>query len=197
MKPALWPDVLSGIHGSNGCVGPAALLFHYYHRHPGRWPGLSHSAPLAQYHLPSVGAGNRSMPVRKGVPPFASIRVHSRFPSPTPTALCHAARGCADPSTTPGPGQITSPTPSGVVPSTDPGRFVPKGQRVRFSDVGERTTPGHTRKLRRILQSQEPGGVCHRQISRVRRFGGDHHAANRGPSHANAGCAFKTVAVVG
>ena len=60
MKPGLWPDVLSGIHGWNGCVGPAALLFHYYHRHPGRWPGLSHSAPLARHHLPLVGAGNRS-----------------------------------------------------------------------------------------------------------------------------------------
>ena len=93
MKPGLWPDVLSGIHGSNGCVGPAALLFHYYHRHPGRWPGLSHSAPLAQYHLhplareigqqpPPPLAGNRSMPVRKGVPPFASIGVRSRPPPP-------------------------------------------------------------------------------------------------------------------
>ena len=41
--------------------------------------------------------------------------VHSRFPSPTPTALCHTARGCAD-RRTPGPCHIASPTPSGVAP---------------------------------------------------------------------------------
>ena len=45
--------------------------------------------------MPSVGTAKWSTPVRMGVPPFASISVHSRFsPSPSPTPL-NQARGCA------------------------------------------------------------------------------------------------------
>ena len=43
------------------------------------------------------------------------------MPTPTPKALCHKARGCADPGATPGPGRIEFPTPQGVVP------FMPTG----------------------------------------------------------------------
>ncbi len=46
--------------------------------------------------MPSVGTAKESTPDRMGVPPFASISVHSRFsPSPSPTPLNHQARGCA------------------------------------------------------------------------------------------------------
>ena len=46
--------------------------------------------------MPSVGTAEGSTPDRMGVPPFASISVHSRFsPSPSPTPLNHQARGCA------------------------------------------------------------------------------------------------------
>ncbi len=44
-------------------VGPSALLFHYHGRYPGRWPGLSHYAPLARRETSQPpGAANRSTP---------------------------------------------------------------------------------------------------------------------------------------
>ncbi len=43
------------------------------------------------------------------------------MPPPTPKALRHKARGCADPGATPGPGRSAFPTPQGVVP------FMPAG----------------------------------------------------------------------
>ena len=71
-----------------------------------RWP------VLRRFH-----AHNGSSPAQL----ISPIRVHSRFPAPTPKALWHTARGCADPGATPGPGPIAFPTPQGVVP------FVPAG----------------------------------------------------------------------
>ena len=50
-----------------------------------------------------------------------SVNAHPHTPFPTPTALCHKARGYAVSGVTPGPGHIAFPTPQGVVP------FVPAG----------------------------------------------------------------------
>ena len=62
-----------------GYIGPSALRFHYYARYPGRWPGLSHYAPLARWETyQPPGAGNRSSPIRNGLPPSAD----NPFPRP-------------------------------------------------------------------------------------------------------------------
>ena len=46
-----------------------------------------------------------------------SVNAHPHTPFPTPTALCHKARGYAVPGVTPGSGPNPFPTPNGVVPS--------------------------------------------------------------------------------
>ena len=67
------------------------------------------------------------------------------MPTPTPKALCHKARGCADPGATPGPGRIAFPTPQGVVP------FMPIG-RVDQTQAGSGPVPSSGRRVR-------PGGL--------------------------------------
>ena len=86
-----------------GYIGPSALRFHYYARYPGRWPGLSHYAPLARWETyQPPGAGNRSSPIREGFLPAQSatpirprlppICVHSRFSPPKKSAATSSRR---------------------------------------------------------------------------------------------------------
>ena len=67
------------------------------------------------------------------------------MPPPTPKALRHKARGCADPGATPGPGRSAFPTPQGVVP------FMPIG-RVDQTQAGSGPVPSSGRRVR-------PGGL--------------------------------------
>ena len=100
-----------------------------------RIPPLSASAALREILFPF-----RLFP-KIAKPPTLPICVHPRFPSHTPTALCHTARGCAGCRTTPGPCHIAFPTPNGVVPSPDPGEVRPKRPSWQIPHAGQRTTP--------------------------------------------------------
>ena len=95
----------------------------------GLYPNLSHRAPLARREHALPWPGKTANAVRKGVPPFASISVHSRLspsPSPMPKGVAPQARVA----------RFSAP-PTGTLPVAPPGhpRFAPQARGCAIRNV--------------------------------------------------------------
>ena len=144
-----------------------------------REPKFSYSAPLplcARFYPHSrfsPGLQNRPHPQPPNAFPHAHLTqpvnapTPRQSPSPTPTALCHKARGYAVPGVTPSSCPITFPTPNGVVPPPLRGNPPPLRQRRYAIKPGVTPSPALPR-VQAQSRSLPRTGLCRRACWGVR-----------------------------